>query len=522
MSSNSAAIETAAEKNEKETLPRLANIRHNDVPHSTNFNYTTLTGTYTLYNVNINQHDGQRQQQILGIIHYPIADLSTLLIEEASSVDYIGRLIMTTMQFQQQQQQQQQQLTSLLQPFPSLLSDTSFHSVISTTPDVNNHNNKDEDDASANIWSSITRKGYKPGNLPNQDRSIIAHLALYDTTDDNNNHYHPTSLLVGIFDGHGTRGHEVSHHCAFAFPRVLSRIIGEKQQQHQQAGSGGTNNNNVITTTTSYIKDALLETFVEVDATEPVKGSAGSTAALLFYPGTGTNIYIANTGDSTIIICTYNKSTKTTNIIYQNRKHKPHLVDERRRIESLGGRVMIPPSLEVGLMNDNTNDKEEDSMIMKESSRVIIPGSHGNQLALAMSRSIGDYDGKRVGITAIPEIDVLDITSHHVVEQEQVGIEDTQFFVIAASDGLYDVIPQHIVTSFISRSLFHLDSNNKEGEEEESVSSPLVACERLVREASRLWIQAESGMNQYRDDITVSVSIIDVHIGEEDDQVRGR
>ena len=177
MSTNSAAIETAAEKNEKEILPRLANIRNNGVPHSINFNYTTLTGTYTLYNVNINQHDGQQQKQILGIIHYPIADLSTLLIEEASSVDYIGRLIMT-LQFQQQQQQ-----TSLLQPFSSLLSDTSFHSVISTTADVNNHNNKDEDDASANIWSSITRKGYKPGNLPNQDRSIIAHLALFDTDD---------------------------------------------------------------------------------------------------------------------------------------------------------------------------------------------------------------------------------------------------------------------------------------------------------------------------------------------------
>ena len=46
--------------------------------------------------------------------------------------------------------------------------------------------------------------------------------------------------------------------------------------------------------------------------------------------------------------------------------------------------------------------------------------------------------------------------------------------------------------------------------------TPLEACERLVREASRLWMQAESGMNQYRDDITVSVSIIDVRIGEDD------
>ena len=294
----------------------------------------------------------------------------------------------------------------------------------------------------------------------------------------------------------------MSHHCALAFPIVLSRIIREKQQQQhqqQQAGSGDTNNA-VIIKKTSYIKDALLETFVEIDATEPVKGSAGSTAALLFYPGEGTNIYIANTGDSTIIICAYTKSIKTTKIIYQNRKHKPHLLNERRRIESLGGNVMIPPSLllldeDESSMNEDANN---DSMIMKESSRVIIPGSHGNSLALAMSRSIGDYDGKRVGITAIPEIDVLDVTIH--LQQEQ-HVLHTQFFVIAASDGLYDVIPQHIVTSFLSQSLFHLDAN-------EGVNyTPLEACERLVREASRLWMQSESGMNQYRDDITVSVSI---------------
>jgi serine/threonine protein phosphatase PrpC len=135
-----------------------------------------------------------------------------------------------------------------------------------------------------------------------------------------------------------------------------------------------------------------------------------------------------------------------------------------------------------------------------------------------MSRSIGDYDGKRVGITAIPEIDVFDVTSHFEPEQEQ-HVLDTQFFVIAASDGLYDVIPPHIVTSFLSQSLFHLDIN----EEDKVRVSPLEACERLVLEASRLWIQAESGMHQYRDDITVSVSIIDVHIGEDDrDPVIGR
>ena len=79
---------------------------------------------------------------------------------------------------------------------------------------------------------------------------------------------------------------------------------------------------------------------------------------------------------------------------------------------------------------------------------------------------------------------------------------------------MYDVIPQHIVTLFLSKNLFHVDTS-----EEVSVSSPLEACERLVREASRLWIQAESGM-QYRDDITVSVSIIDIRFGDDRDRER--
>ena len=62
---------------------------------------------------------------------------------------------------------------------------------------------------------------------------------------------------------------------------------------------------------------------------------------------------------------------------------------------------MIPPSL---LLDD-----------AKETSRVIIPSADDNpfsSLALAMSRSIGDYDGKRVGIIATPEIDVWDVNDH--------------------------------------------------------------------------------------------------------------
>ncbi len=71
-----------------------------------------------------------------------------------------------------------------------------------------------------------------------------------------------------------------------------------------------------------------------------------------------------------------------------------------------------------------------------------------------------------------------------------------QFFAITSSDGLFDVLAPEKVAAYLGRSLF-----------EETV--PLLeACERLIREASRLWMKANTGI-QYRDDISVGVSRID-------------
>jgi serine/threonine protein phosphatase PrpC len=325
---------------------------------SVNYGRTTLTGTYWL-GEEYKLHETSTSCGHTGIIRFPHVDLSSLLSEEAS--DFFGM-----------RSQQQTQTTSLLM-------DPTFSSVIFDEGKPNLLTNQVDS-------ASLTRKGYKPGSLPNQDRSIIVNLVCASEGDPRT-----SALLMGIFDGHGTRGHEVSHHLALELPKVFTRILREKQITHPMEKLSDA----------TFIEDALTEMFLEVDAKEPVKGSAGSTASVLFYPGSRSKVYIANAGDSTTIICSYSKTTRISTILYQNRKHKPHLSDERQRIENSGGTVMIPPSL---LLDD-----------AKETSRVIIPSADDNpfsSLALAMSRSIGDYDGKRVGIIATPEIDVWDVNDH--------------------------------------------------------------------------------------------------------------
>lgn len=356
---------------------------------------------------------------VKGTIEFPTIDLSTVLKEEATTGSVFLR-------------------TSGVAADESLLNDSTFKSVI---VDDNRHTDH----------ALVTRCGYKMGKVPNQDRSFIANFVDPDIEGNN-------QMLMGIFDGHGGDGHKVSHFIALNFLKTFTTKAKN-----------------------SEIKHALINTFIDIDDNEPVKGQGGSTCSVLYYPGFDSKVYIANTGDSTTLIVSYSATTKKSTIVYQNRKHKPHLADERQRIEAAGGQVMIPPSLMLGGDGQGQGD-------IKETSRLIIPAADGNPLgglALAMSRSIGDFDGKNVGLIAEPEVDEFDMDSQ----------SDVQYFAISASDGVYDVLSADIVADYLGKSLY------EDG-------TPLEACERLVRDASRLWKKASGLGMTYRDDITVGVSKI--------------
>ncbi|XP_047094587.1 probable protein phosphatase 2C 52 [Lolium rigidum] len=148
-------------------------------------------------------------------------------------------------------------------------------------------------------------------------------------------------------------------------------------------------------------KLAISETYKKTDSefldsevnTHRDDGSTASTAVLV-----GNHLYVANVGDSRAVI------SKSGKAIALSDDHKPNRSDERKRIESAGGIVMWAGTWRVGGV-------------------------------LAMSRAFGNRLLKQF-VVAEPEIQ----------EQE---IDDEADFLILASDGLWDVVPNEDAVSLV-------------------------------------------------------------------------
>ncbi|XP_037473755.1 probable protein phosphatase 2C 52 isoform X2 [Triticum dicoccoides] len=151
----------------------------------------------------------------------------------------------------------------------------------------------------------------------------------------------------------------------------------------------------------SDTKLAISETYKKTDSdfldseinTHRDDGSTASTAVLL-----GNHLYVANVGDSRAVI------SKSGKAIALSDDHKPNRSDERKRIESAGGIVMWAGTWRVGGV-------------------------------LAMSRAFGNRLLKQF-VVAEPEIQ----------DQE---IDDELEFLILASDGLWDVVPNEDAVSLV-------------------------------------------------------------------------
>lgn len=297
-------------------------------------------------------------------------------------------------------------------------------------------------DFGSDHFALLTQTG--KSHFVNQDRAVLIspfHTAVTSNTE--------PSFLIGVFDGHGREGHVVANHIAHDFPQRLANELNTLSHKS--------------TVDDSSIIKALNKTVVEVDIYGPPNFMlGGSTATIAFRRGS--KLYIANTGDSqTAVVALPEASTihrpptpEDAVIIYKTRQDKPDLPDEYARISALNGTIYIDPQ--------------------SHDSRVIVRSNAAREdIMLAMSRSLGDWEWKPVGVIAEPIIDVIDLNQH------------PHAFLIAASDGVWGMRRDQFFAKQFSESFY---AGNRH---------PLHQCWQVIHSITP---KLQEG---YRDDMTAVV-----------------
>lgn len=356
--------------------------------------------------------------------------------------------------------------------------------------------------------ATLTLIGYKGGPLldqVNQDRAMVispftpeAHddenkenivkessNTKTETTADTTSRLHQQRILLGVFDGHASRGEIVSEYTVQTLPATLAHKLATLPDEP--------------TARQNATVQALHESFVEMDTTAPADPSGGCTATVILRQDQ--KVYIANAGDSRSFLVAYRPSTKQVQIVYISREDKPSLPDEKARVEAMGGQVYIP---------------------LRGTSRVVYHDPiTGAPSGLAMSRSIGDWAAGKLGVIPDPIVEVVDIPQLvdailrndtekcYVVDENgdmdegacgdrsspEEQKDDVYLFGVSATDGLMDYLAAQEIAKVLAASLF-----------DKGASHPVTACELLIFSAANGWQQDKQG--RYRDDIAIAVSAL--------------
>ena len=265
----------------------------------------------------------------------------------------------------------------------------------------------------------------------NQDRDFIFHnfVSGFD------------NIFMGVCDGHGFFGHEISEFIKENLPMDLNRIIKSKKLDLNK------DDLSKVLIETFKMENESLKRFKQIDS-----DLSGSTCVSVIY--TPQKLIIANLGDSRCVLGTQVKNEwKYINL---SRDHKPDIKEEADRIKKKGGRIR--PMIDedgnfVGPMRVYMKDKD-------------MPG-------LAMTRSFGDNFASIAGTICEPEI-----KEHILVPEDK--------FIVLASDGLFEFISSEEVGNIVKS---YYEKNDIVG-----------CCEYLYKESYRKWLCEEEDTV---DDITI-------------------
>ena len=265
--------------------------------------------------------------------------------------------------------------------------------------------------------------------------------------------------LYGIFDGHGDNGHLISKYIS---KYINDYYLNSKNIIDNKDDLSKLQKNNIkklflekkekIINNCQNCLDLDLNTKINFDISQ-----SGSTSALLFL--TDEDLICANVGDSQ---CYLFKCSDEDMWTYESlsKIHKPTDEEEKKRIIENGGEI---------------HPYYDQDGFFEGPDRIYVKGK--TYPGLSLSRSIGDLEGKKIGIISEPEIIAKKIEQSHK-------------FIIMGSDGLWDVIKPYDVNRIVRP---YFNKGDIDG-----------ACKILLKKAEAVWKKN----NEERDDITIIIIFI--------------
>jgi len=294
-------------------------------------------------------------------------------------------------------------------------------------------------------FASFSHVGLIPFNKDKVNQDRCAAIAPYEATDRG---------FFGVFDGHGSNGHEVAEFCAKQLPRSLAEELEKlKKKRHETHTSIDEKD---------YIGRAFYKTFELLKTKSGIECTySGSTAILCLIQGE--TLFACNVGDSRAVLAVQVPDTSEDDKRYVavplSSDQTPARDDEKKRILKCGGR--IEPC------------QDEDNCYIGPL-RVWL--KHRSVPGLAMTRSFGDLVATPVGVSPVPEI----------YERK---LEKMDSFIIIASDGLWEFISNQEAVDIVAS----------------AGGDPQRATELLYIEADKRWRKEEEVI----DDITALVLYLD-------------
>lgn len=260
-----------------------------------------------------------------------------------------------------------------------------------------------------------------------------------------------SQVLLGVMDGHGVYGSQVSQYVKSGIPMNFQRILnanGKKQLGSKKCDISASVASDAFTEAYEFTHSELKKV-KDIDV-----NFSGTTAVSVFI--SGKSCICANCGDSRAVI---GRITRTGwEAIALTKDHKPDVPEERERIERNNG--VIHPYSQPGLGYIGPN-----RVWLKHQE---IPG-------LAMSRSIGDLVAGQAGVIPSPDVKVFQLTP-------------SDKFIILASDGIWEFVSNEecvtIAANFCITGKF------------------AAACEQIVELALCRWNQEDTSV----DDITIIIA----------------